>query len=203
VSWQAGNREPYDAARGRGGNAASSNSAYHFAHSAENFGLAIVPRFVKMREPTTVPLRPNVSAGVAVTLRDGGHLLIVGRQVPRDEAANVVGRGDMRTQIEQGKNVGACLKAGGATFTTLSLRLAPSRRLPTSRSTPICCRAISPPNSTTVRAPHLPAQTFCCKSGIVHNERLYQVLEVGSCHDSSSDELSRLNTKKEIRKGNV
>ena len=35
---------------------------------------------------------------------------------PRDEAGNVVGKGDMRAQIEQvGKNVGACLKAGGAT----------------------------------------------------------------------------------------
>jgi 2-iminobutanoate/2-iminopropanoate deaminase len=37
-------------------------------------------------------------------------------QVARDEAGNVVGKGDMRAQIEQvGKNVGACLDAGGAT----------------------------------------------------------------------------------------
>jgi 2-iminobutanoate/2-iminopropanoate deaminase len=36
--------------------------------------------------------------------------------VARDEAGNVVGKGDMRAQIEQvGKNVDACLKAGGAT----------------------------------------------------------------------------------------
>jgi enamine deaminase RidA (YjgF/YER057c/UK114 family) len=51
-----------------------------------------------------------------VTLREGGHWVLVGAQVPRDEAGNVVGKGDMRAQIEQvGKNIGLCLKAGGAT----------------------------------------------------------------------------------------
>ena len=52
----------------------------------------------------------------AVTLRDGGRWLVIGAQVPRDEAGKLIGKGDMRAQIEQvGKNVGACLKAGGAT----------------------------------------------------------------------------------------
>src|ERR1700716_595400 len=52
----------------------------------------------------------------SVTLRDGGRWLLIGAQAPRDEAGNVVGKGDMRAQIEQvGKNVGLCLKAGGAT----------------------------------------------------------------------------------------
>ena len=52
----------------------------------------------------------------AVTLRDGGRWLVIGAQVPRDEAGKIVGKGDMRAQIEQvGKNVGTCLKAGGAT----------------------------------------------------------------------------------------
>jgi len=51
-----------------------------------------------------------------VALRDGKRLLMIGGQVPRDEAGNVVGKGDMRAQIEQvGKNAGACLKAAGAT----------------------------------------------------------------------------------------
>jgi enamine deaminase RidA (YjgF/YER057c/UK114 family) len=51
-----------------------------------------------------------------VALRDGGHWIVVGGQVARDEAGNVVGKGDMRAQIEQvGKNVGACLDASGAT----------------------------------------------------------------------------------------
>ena len=67
----------------------------------------------------------------AVTLRDGERLLVIGAQVPRDEAGNVVGKGDMRAQIEQvGKNVGACLKAGGATVNdivfTINLVTAPA-----------------------------------------------------------------------------
>jgi len=63
-----------------------------------------------------------------VSLRDGGHWVVVGGQVARDQAGNVVGNGDMRAQIEQvGKNVGACLKAAGATvddiaFTVTSVR---------------------------------------------------------------------------------
>src|SRR5262249_21646694 len=51
-----------------------------------------------------------------VTLRDGGHWVVVGGQVARDGAGNVVGKGDLEAQIEQvGKNVGACLNSGGAT----------------------------------------------------------------------------------------
>jgi enamine deaminase RidA (YjgF/YER057c/UK114 family) len=51
-----------------------------------------------------------------VALRDGGHWVVVAGQVARDAAGNVVGKGDLRAQIEQvGKNVHACLNAGGAT----------------------------------------------------------------------------------------
>jgi enamine deaminase RidA (YjgF/YER057c/UK114 family) len=51
-----------------------------------------------------------------VALRDGGHIVAVGGQVARDKAGNVVGKGDLQAQIEQvGKNVAACLDAGGAT----------------------------------------------------------------------------------------
>jgi enamine deaminase RidA (YjgF/YER057c/UK114 family) len=51
-----------------------------------------------------------------VALRDGGHWVVVGGQVARGADGNVVGKGDLRQQIEQvGKNVGACLEAGGAT----------------------------------------------------------------------------------------
>jgi enamine deaminase RidA (YjgF/YER057c/UK114 family) len=51
-----------------------------------------------------------------VALRDGGHWVVVAGQVARDAAGNVVGKGDMGAQIDQvGKNVGACLEAGGAT----------------------------------------------------------------------------------------
>ena len=51
-----------------------------------------------------------------VALRDGGHWVVVAGQVARDAAGNVVGKGDLRAQIEQvGKNVNACLDAGRAT----------------------------------------------------------------------------------------
>ena len=51
-----------------------------------------------------------------VALRDGGHWVVVAGQVARDAAGDVVGKGDLRAQIEQvGKNVNACLDAGGAT----------------------------------------------------------------------------------------
>ena len=50
-----------------------------------------------------------------VALRDGGHWVVVAGQVARDQAGNVVGKGDLKAQIEQvGKNVEACLTAGGA-----------------------------------------------------------------------------------------
>jgi enamine deaminase RidA (YjgF/YER057c/UK114 family) len=51
-----------------------------------------------------------------VALRDGGHLVLVGGQVARNEDGNIVGKGDLQAQIEQvGKNVDACLNGGGAT----------------------------------------------------------------------------------------
>jgi len=59
-----------------------------------------------------------------VTMRDGKRLLVIGAQVPRDEAGNVVGKGDMRAQIEQvGKNVGACLKVAGATVNDIDFTI--------------------------------------------------------------------------------
>ena len=60
----------------------------------------------------------------SVTMRDGKRLLVIGTQVPRDEAGNVVGKGDMRAQIEQvGKNVGACLKVAGATVNDIAFTI--------------------------------------------------------------------------------
>jgi enamine deaminase RidA (YjgF/YER057c/UK114 family) len=51
-----------------------------------------------------------------LALRDGGHMVAVAGQFAQDAAGNVVGKGDLQQQIEQvGKNVGACLEAGGAT----------------------------------------------------------------------------------------
>jgi enamine deaminase RidA (YjgF/YER057c/UK114 family) len=60
-------------------------------------------------------VRETCRAITSTALRDGGHWVVVGVQVPRDEAGNVVGKGDLQAQIEQvGKNVGSCLSASGA-----------------------------------------------------------------------------------------
>ena len=51
-----------------------------------------------------------------VALRDGGHMVAVGGQLAHDASGNVVGKGELGAQIEEvGKNVDACLEAGGAT----------------------------------------------------------------------------------------
>jgi enamine deaminase RidA (YjgF/YER057c/UK114 family) len=95
----------------------------------------------------------------SVALRDGGHWLVVAGQVARDEAGNVVGNGDMRAQIEQvGKNVGACLKAGGATVNdiifTVNQVTAPAEF---DKYPDLLARYFGPPSpkSTTVLAPQL------------------------------------------------
>src|SRR6516164_7255724 len=68
-------------------------------------------------EPAIVgPPCPASPPTTKVALRDSGHLVVVGGQVARDEAGKVVGKDNLQQQIEQvGKNVGACLSAGGAT----------------------------------------------------------------------------------------
>ena len=52
---------------------------------------------------------------VVISFKDGGRRLLVGGQVAVDKDGNVVGKGNMRAQLEQvGKNIEACLAAGGA-----------------------------------------------------------------------------------------
>ena len=52
---------------------------------------------------------------VVISLDDGGRRVLVGAQVAADNDGNVVGKGDMRAQIEQvGENIKACLDAAGA-----------------------------------------------------------------------------------------
>jgi enamine deaminase RidA (YjgF/YER057c/UK114 family) len=100
----------------------------------------------------------------AITLRSGGRLLAIGAQVPRDDAGNVVAKGDMRAQIEQvGKNIGACLKAGGATVNdiifTISSVTAPADFDKYTDLLPRYFGAPSP-ESKTVRAPQLSSPDF-------------------------------------------
>jgi enamine deaminase RidA (YjgF/YER057c/UK114 family) len=64
-----------------------------------------------------------------VALRDGGHLVAVGGQLARDASGNIVGKDDLEQQIEQvGKNVDACLKAGGATVKDILFTVSYVRR---------------------------------------------------------------------------
>jgi enamine deaminase RidA (YjgF/YER057c/UK114 family) len=74
-------------------------------------------KFVKdQAEPVIVgsPCRESPPT-VIITTSDGKRELIVGKQAALDGEGKVVGKGDVRAQIEQaGKNVEACLKAAGA-----------------------------------------------------------------------------------------
>jgi enamine deaminase RidA (YjgF/YER057c/UK114 family) len=67
-------------------------------------------------EPEIVgPPCPASPPTTKVALRDGGHWVVVGGQIARDETGKVVGKSDLEQQIEQvGRNVDACLEAGGA-----------------------------------------------------------------------------------------
>jgi enamine deaminase RidA (YjgF/YER057c/UK114 family) len=59
---------------------------------------------------------------VVISFKDGGRGLLVGAQTAVDKDGDVVGKGDMRAQIEQvGKNIQACLKAAGANASDIIL----------------------------------------------------------------------------------
>ena len=59
---------------------------------------------------------------VVISFKDGGRRLLVGGQVAADKDGNVVGKGDMKAQIEQAsKNVQACLAATGAKVSDILL----------------------------------------------------------------------------------
>jgi 2-iminobutanoate/2-iminopropanoate deaminase len=53
-----------------------------------------------------------------VTVTGPGRTIYIAGQLARDAAGNIVGPGNMRAQLEQTfKNLDACLKAAGATWT--------------------------------------------------------------------------------------
>jgi enamine deaminase RidA (YjgF/YER057c/UK114 family) len=70
-----------------------------------------------------VVLGPPCSASPSstlVALRDGSHMAVVGPETPRDATGNIVGKGDLRAQLEQvGQNVEACLKVAGASLSDI------------------------------------------------------------------------------------
>src|SRR5712691_3626279 len=52
-----------------------------------------------------------------VTVNGPGKTIYIAGQLARDGEGNIVGKGDMRAQMEQTfKNLDACLKAAGATW---------------------------------------------------------------------------------------
>jgi enamine deaminase RidA (YjgF/YER057c/UK114 family) len=81
-------------------------------------------KFVKNQvEPVIVgsPCRERPPT-VIITTSDGKRNLLVGPQAAVDGAGKIVGKGDMRVQLEQaGKNVAACLKAAGASKSNIIL----------------------------------------------------------------------------------
>ena len=55
-----------------------------------------------------------------VALRGGGHWVIVGPLPARDNDGTVIGKGDMRAQLDQiGRNVETCLKTAGANLSDI------------------------------------------------------------------------------------
>ena len=59
---------------------------------------------------------------VVVTVEGGARRAIIGAQLALDKDGRIVGKGDLRAQIEQvGKNLDACLKAVGATKSDILL----------------------------------------------------------------------------------
>ena len=65
---------------------------------------------------------PSNPPSVVITLSGGGRQLLVGAQLARDADGNIVGKGDMRAQIEQvGKNIQACLEAAGTNKSNIIL----------------------------------------------------------------------------------
>ena len=99
-----------------------------------------------------------------VALRDGGHLVVIGGQVARDEVGNVVGKGDLQAQIEQvGKNVGACLNASGARVKDIIFTVSHVTRLAEfDKYADLRQRYFGPPSpkSTTLPVPQLVSPDF-------------------------------------------
>jgi enamine deaminase RidA (YjgF/YER057c/UK114 family) len=74
------------------------------------------PTVEHQTEPVIVgsPCRDHPPS-VVISFRNGGRRLLIGAQLAVDSGGHIVGKGDMRAQLEQvGKNVEACLQAAGA-----------------------------------------------------------------------------------------
>jgi enamine deaminase RidA (YjgF/YER057c/UK114 family) len=75
--------------------------------------------------------------------------------VARGDAGNTVGKGDMRAQIEQvGKNVNACLNAGGATVNDIIFTISQVKDAAEfEKYTDLRARYFGPPSPESATAP--------------------------------------------------
>ncbi len=87
------------------------NAAEYIKRADENWAAV-----KNLGDPVIVGLPcPDRPPSVVITLSDGTRRILVAGQTAVDGDGNVVGKGDMRAQIEQvGKNIQACLTAAGA-----------------------------------------------------------------------------------------
>ena len=113
-------------------------------------------------EPSIVgaPCRDHPPS-VIVSTDGGGRRLMVGSQAAVDEHGALIGRDDMRSQIEQvGKNIQACLAAAGAKVPDILLtRAYVVDEAAFKKNGDMRLRYLGPesPNSTTTVVPRLPA----------------------------------------------
>jgi enamine deaminase RidA (YjgF/YER057c/UK114 family) len=94
------------------------NAAANIKQADQNW-----PKVKEQAEPVIIgpPCRDQPPT-VVVTVEGGAKRVIVGAQLALDSDGKLVGKGDMRAQIEQvGKNIDACLKAAGATTSDIIL----------------------------------------------------------------------------------
>jgi len=118
------------------------------------------PTVERQAEPAIVgPPCHDRPPSVVISFKDGGRRLLIGGQVAVDKDGNVVGKGDMRAQIEQvGKNIDACLKAAGAKPSDITLTRAYVNDADAfSRNADMLARYLGPQSSATVNQVSLAA----------------------------------------------
>ena len=83
-------------------------------------GEAVMALEIERKQPAGMNVRMQQGKPAyshVVTVNGPGKTIYVAGQLARDEGGNLVGKGDMRAQMEQTfKNLDACLKAAGATW---------------------------------------------------------------------------------------
>src|SRR6266481_9170074 len=79
-----------------------------------------MPLQIERKQPEGMNVRMQQGKAAyshVVTVNGPGKTIYVAGQLARDVSGNLVGKGDMRAQMEQTfKNLDACLKAAGATW---------------------------------------------------------------------------------------